>query len=85
MSAVADQGQGFLGDAGEDQFAGRAQGQRLRGVGVDDLGDEVVLGDVHPRFMETLHGHGRTHDLRESVDVQGGDSQPGLDLGAHLL
>ena len=83
--AVAQQGEGLFIDGGEHQLALAALGQHLAGLGVDDLGDEVVLIDVHPALSGTLEGHAGAGQLGESVDVIGLDAHRLLDVLAHLL
>ena len=83
--AVAEQGEGLLGDGSEHQLALAALGEDLSGVRVDDLGDEVVLVDVHARLLAALKGHARAAGLREAVDVIGLDAQLLLNVPAHLL
>ena len=46
--AIADDRHGFLGQRGEDQFAGLAVGQHAAGVRIDDLGKEVILPERQP-------------------------------------
>ena len=42
---------------GEHQFAVFAIRHRLQGLGVDDLGEEVVLGQVQAAHLLALEGH----------------------------
>ena len=46
LGSVTQQGHACFGERGEDQLSGRPAGQGLQGLGVDDLGIEVVLRDV---------------------------------------
>ena len=85
MRAVAQHRHAFLGDGGEHQFARRAVGQGLFGDGVDDLGDDVVLADVHAVLGHALKAHAGAGDLGKAVDVVGVDAEQFLDLLAHLL
>ena len=58
--AVTDEREGFLGERGDDQLAQLAFGQHLAGLGVDDLGQEVVVVQVEPRLrLDALAGHSR--------------------------
>ena len=52
---------------GEDQFAFRAIGQHLAGLGADHLGVEVILPDVQPCLLYTSDAA----DERSSVDLGG--------------
>ena len=72
-------------NARDHELADLAVGDRLAGRGVQTLGEEVVLGDVHAAAALALAGHARAHDLGEPVVVRGPDRQPALDLRAHLL
>ncbi len=83
--AVAQQGEGLLGDGGEDQLALGAVGQDLAGVGVDDLGDEVVLTDVHAVLLGALEGDAGAGKLGQAINIIGLDAQLVLDVAAHLL
>ena len=73
--AVAQQGEGLLGDGGEHQLALLAVGEDLAALRVDDLGDEVVLVDVHARLGRALEGHAGAGQLGEAVDVIGLDAR----------
>ena len=83
--AVAQQGEGLLGDGGEDQLALGAVGQDLAGVGVDDLGDEVVLTEVHAVLLGALVGDAGAGKLGQAINIIGLDAQLALDVAAHLL
>ena len=52
--AVADDRQRLLGERREDQLAPLPVGQRLAGLRVDDLGEEVVLEDVQAALVRAL-------------------------------
>ena len=54
-------------------------------VGIDDLGEVVVLVDVHAGLAETLVGHAGAAHLAETVDVERVLAEAGLDLGAELV
>ena len=85
LGAVAQQGEGLFGDGGEDQLALGAVGQDLAGVGVDDLGNEVVLADVHACLLGALVGNTGAGELGEAIDIIGLDAHLGLNVVAHLL
>ena len=72
-------------DGGEDQLALAAVGQDLAGVGVDDLGDEVVLTEVHAVLLGALVGHAGAGKLGQAINIIGLDAQLALDVAAHLL
>ena len=82
---VPEQGEGLLGDGGKYQFALGAFGKHLAGDGIDDLGDEVVLVDVHPRLLGALVADPGAAELCKTIDVVGLDPQLALDILAHLL
>src|SRR5262249_46355585 len=68
--AVADEGEGFLGQGGEDELAFLTGGKGLAGFGIDDLGEEVVFLDVRPSpALGAFGGDARSDDLRETVHV----------------
>ena len=83
--AVAQQRQRLLGQRAEDELALGAVGQRLAGLGIDDLDEEVVLVDVRARRAPRGTGPPRPGpiDLREPVDVDGRQPERALDRGAH--
>ena len=55
--AVADQREGFLGDAGEDQFPFLSIGEDFFRLRVDHLGDEMIFVDVHAGLRAALEGN----------------------------
>jgi len=58
LGPVADQRDGLLGQGGEDQFSQFAGRQDATGIGIDDLGQEVVLEDVQAAAgLEAFHRH----------------------------
>ena len=84
--AVADHRQRLLGQRGEDQLAFLAVGQHRAGLGVDDLGVEMVLPDHRAVLgLDAFAGHARAHHFAQAVDVH--RVQPGahLDVVAHRL
>ena len=84
--AVADDRQRFLGQRGEDEFAFAAVGQHLAGLGVDDLGVEVVFPDHRAVLgLDALVGHARAHHLAQAVDVDRVDVGADLDVAPHRL
>ena len=70
---------------GEAEFTKLSFRQWLAGLGVDNLGQEVVfveMGAVLTLALETDTG---TADLTQSVDVVGLDAQRLLQLHTHVL
>ncbi len=57
--------------------------QHLAGIGVDDLGDEVVLRQVHALLENALAGHPGAYYLAQSVVLGRNDVQLFLYLPAH--
>ncbi len=84
--AVADHREGLFGNGGEDQFARRSIRQGLAGLGVDDLGDEVVLENMQSvlRF-NAFDGHSGTHHFAQAVDVHGLEVELAFNFLAHAL
>src|SRR6266851_3878980 len=83
---VADHGQRFLGQAGQDQLALRAFGERRARDRIDDLGKEVIV--VHVKAVtdfRALHGHPGPDDLAETVAVHRAQPPQRLELAAHGL
>ena len=83
--AVANQGEGFLGDGGEYQFPLGAIGKNLASVRVNDLRDEMVLTNVHSVLVTALVGNARAGELCQAIDVIGLNAQFVLNVLAHLL
>ena len=59
----------------EDELALLAVADRLAAVRVDDLPQNVVLGDVQPARALALPAHARPHDLGQPVVVGRPDAQ----------
>src|SRR5438105_3886916 len=83
--AIAEDWRPPPGQARQDELALLAARDRLPGVGVDRLREEVVFEDVEPVVLVTLNGHAGPAQLRQSVDVESLQSEPGLDLAAHAV
>ena len=62
-----------------------AVGQLLTCGGIDDLGDHVILVDVHAVLLQALEGHARAGDLGQAINIARVDAQQLLDALAHLL
>ena len=84
--AVADDGAGLLGEGGDDQLSRLAVGQHGAGLGIDDLGVEVVLPDVKAVLaLDALDRDAGADGLGAPVHVDRLHGETGLDLGAHRL
>ena len=83
--AVTQQRECLLGDAGEYQLTFGAYGKHFAGVGIDDLGNEVILIDMHAGLCFTLKGNTWAGDLRQAVDIVSLDTQAVLNILTHLL
>src|SRR5690606_40212978 len=69
----------------EHQFAGLAIGHRLAGIGVDDLGVEVVFPHHRAIFgFDAFAGHTRPHDFGKPINVDRVEPGLGFDVLAHL-
>ena len=81
---IADHRQRLFGQRGKQQFTMLAIFQRRTVVRVDDFREEVVFPDSRAvNGFQTLHRYARSHDFRQTVNIQGGDPQPALDFRAH--
>src|SRR5690349_10367671 len=84
--AVADHRQRLLGERREDELALGAVGQHGAGVGIDDLGIEVILPDDGAVLrLDALARDTGSHDLGEAVDVDRIDAGLRLDVLSHRL
>ncbi len=82
VRAVAQHGDGLLVERREHELAHLALAHRLAGLGVDDLPQEMVLGDMlHVAAGQALARHARAHDLGQAVVVGTHDVHALLDLG----
>src|SRR3954447_13298026 len=78
---VADHGEAGASERGQDELAGRGVGHRRAGVGVEDLGDELVLAQVHAAAARARVGE--RADLREAGVVEAARAPADLDLAPH--
>ena len=85
MRAVAQHRHAFLGDGGKHQLARRAVRQGLFGGGVDNLGDDVILIDVHAVLFQALESHARAANFGQAVDIQRVDAKQFLNALTHFL
>ena len=67
--AVTEQGHGLAVQGGEDHLAGFAIGDRLKGYGIDNLDDDVILPDVEPILRGAFEGDARAVHLRHPKAV----------------
>ena len=85
FGAVAKEGEGFLVERGEDEFALAPFGEHFARFGVNDLGIEVIFADVHARLLFAFEGDAGAGDLRKAVDVIRLDAELFFELLPHLL
>src|SRR5438128_4951355 len=83
--AVTDERHGALGQCGQHELALLARAERLAAPRVDDLGQEVVVGNVQALARLALTGDAGTDDLAEAVDVVGRTAEPGLERAPHAV
>ena len=84
-SAVADDRQRLLRQRREHQLADLSVGEHLAADRVDHLGIEMVLPDVQAVLgLDALLRDAGTHDLRESVDVDGVHVQCAASISARI-
>ena len=83
--AVTDEGHGLFSYAGEHKLALLALGKHLAGVGVDDLGDKVVLVNVESAVALALKGDAGADHFTEAVDIPGLDLELVFNVPAHAL
>ena len=73
-------------NAREDELTFAAVGQDFTGLGVDDLGVEMVFPDHRAVLgLDAFAGDAGADDFGQAVDVDGVDAELPLDLGAHAL
>ena len=60
-------------------------GGLVAGAGVDHLDEEVVLHHVQTVVARALAGDARADDLRQPINVEGGQAELLLELRAHRL
>ena len=82
--AVAHHRQRFLGQRGDDQFAGFAGRHRLERLRVDHLEQEMILPAVQAVLRHVAFGgHARPDDLGQAVEIDRLDARAALrDRGA---
>ena len=83
--SVAEKREGFLVKSGEYKLALAALGEHLACVGIDDLGIEVVLVDVHSALLLTLKRNAGAACFCETVDIIRLDSEALFDALTHFL
>jgi hypothetical protein len=82
---VANQRQRLFGDAGEDKFSHFAVWQAFARIGFDDLGNEVVLEDVHPLLLGAFYRDPGSDHFRQAIDIESYNGQMRLDFLSHVL
>ena len=84
--AVAQDGEGFLGQGGEHQFPFLAVGQGQAAVLIDAFHQEVVFPHMQALAGDiAFDGDAGAHHFGQAVDVDGIDAETGLDFIAHFL
>jgi hypothetical protein len=71
VAAVADHRHGVARERRPDELAGLAVADRLAGVRVHALDEEVVGPHVHAVLLGALAGHAGTEELAHAVLVEG--------------
>ena len=67
-----------------DELAGFAGRQRLRGLGIDHLAEEMILPEVQAVLrLVAFAGDARPDDLGEAIGVHGLDAEFRLEIAAH--
>ena len=82
---VTEKREAFLIKVGEYKLTLGAFGENLTGFGVDDLGVEVVLVDVHTRLLLAFECNTGAGGLGETVDIVCLDAESLLDIAAHFF
>ena len=84
--AVTNDGQRFLGQAGEHQLTHFTIGHRLAGFGVDDLRVEVVFPDGWAVLgLDAFAGHTGAHHFGQTVNVHCIDACALFNRTAHVV
>src|SRR5438552_583965 len=83
--AVANERRRALGERGQRQLTLGARRQAGAGGRVDDLRQEVIVGDVQARALLALAGDAGPDDLGEAVGIEGAEAEGPLERLAHAL
>ena len=84
--AVANDGQGLLGQAGEHQLAHLAIGHWLAGFGMDDLWVKMVFPNRRTVLgFDAFTGHARAHDFAQAINVNRRDARALFNRTAHVI
>jgi len=84
--AIADQREGLFRDGCEDQFSLFTVRQDGACLGIDNLGEEVILEDMHAApALGAFHGDPRSHDFRQAIDIQGHDIHGAFYFVPHFI
>src|SRR3989304_8264142 len=83
---VAEQGESFLGNGREDELPFFPVGQDLASLGVNNLGNEMVLENMETLFgLNTLNAHPGPDHFAQPVNVDRLDVEFSLNLIPHFL
>ena len=77
---ITNEREGFFIKRGKYQLTLAAFGKYFAGIGINDLGIEVVLVDVHTILLTTFKCYAGTARFGQSVDIVRLDSQRFLDI-----
>ena len=84
--AIANDREGFLGQGGNDDFAGFAIGNWLTGVHVHRFDQEVIFKDVQTMLgLDALDANAGADDFRQAININGVNAEPRFQLITHLL
>ena len=83
---VADDGQGFFGQAGKDEFAHVSICPHYARLGVDDFGVEMVFPNRRAVLhLNTFAGYAGANDFAQAVNVHRLDVHALLNGAAHIV
>src|SRR5262249_34487319 len=84
--AIADHGQRFLGERGDDQLALLAVRERRAAARIDDLGEEVVLPEGEAVLsLDALGGDAGPDDLGQAGEIERRERGFSLDGSPELV
>ena len=83
LGAVSEHRHTLTGQGGDDQLADFTLAEALAGIGVDDLGQEVILRKMHTVARFTVAGNTGAAQLGHAVVVGYADVEVVLDLLTH--
>ena len=82
---ITDQWQRLFCHTRQDKLSHFAVRHGFVCVGVNDLGNEVILENVHPLLLCALDRHARAHRFGQAVNIESQDAQARFDLLSHAL